>query len=152
MGQIHHRAIANVPVEQAFAYVDDYRTVPKWMFGITKFAPVGTRTQGLGATYDAAMQIGPKSLGSRVRITEWEENVVIRLESVDGIANGSTWRFTPHGADKTELTVDFDYSLGGGLLGKALAKIVEPIVGTAIKHTEATLRAQVEALTEKHSA
>lgn len=144
MGHIHRTAIATVPVGTGFAYVDDYRNVPDWMFGVTRFEPVGAQRQGLGATFDATMQLGPKALSSRVRITEWEADRLIRLESVDGISNSSTWRFAPTPDGNTELSVDFDYSLPGGLLGRALAKIVEPIVGTAIAHTESTLRSRVE--------
>ncbi|MFD4294254.1 SRPBCC family protein [Rhodococcus sp. NPDC058532] len=148
MAHIHRTAVAKVNVGAGFAYVDDYRNVPDWMFGVTRFEPVGSQTHGLGATFDATMQLGPKALNSRVRITEWEQDRLIRLESVDGISNGSTWRFSPTPDGNTELSVDFDYTLPGGLLGKALAKIVEPIVGTAIAHTEATLRARTEALAE----
>lgn len=146
MGKIHRTAIARVPVEAGFAYVDDYRNVPAWMFGVTRFTPIGAQTQGLGATFDATMQLGPKALHSKVRITQWEENRLITLESVDGISNSSSWRFAPTADGHTELTVDFDYTLPGGIIGKALSKIVEPIVGTAIKHTESTLRARAEEL------
>lgn len=144
MGHIHRVAVAKVLVSTGFAYVDDYRTVPDWMFGVTRFEPVGSRSQGLGATFDATMQLGPKALRSRVQITAWEQDRLIRLESIDGISNASTWRFSPTPDGHTELTVDFEYTLPGGVAGKLLAKIVEPIVGTAIAHTENTLRAKVE--------
>ncbi|AQA25829.1 hypothetical protein BTZ20_1368 [Rhodococcus sp. MTM3W5.2] len=48
MGTIHITAVAKVPVHAGFAYVDDYRNVPAWMFGVTRFEPVGEQTQGLG--------------------------------------------------------------------------------------------------------
>ena len=72
MGHIYRTAVARVPVGTGFAYVDDYRNVPHWMFGVTRFDPVSVENQGLGATFDATMQLGPKALHSRVRITEWE--------------------------------------------------------------------------------
>lgn len=145
MGHIHHTAVADVPVDVVFAFVDDYRTVPNWMFGISRFEPIGERNHGLGATYDATMNIGPKALKSVVEVTEWKQDEVIAIESVKGMSNSSTWRFEPVGEGQTRLTVDFRYNLPGGLAGKALAAIVEPVVGGAIRHTEAKLRAQVEA-------
>src|SRR5262249_26331388 len=81
MGHINRTAVAKVPVGTGFAYVDDYRNVPGWMFGVTRFEPVGNQNQGLGATFDTTMQLGPKALHSRVRITEWEQDRLIRLES-----------------------------------------------------------------------
>ncbi|MFC9553205.1 SRPBCC family protein [Rhodococcus sp. NPDC056960] len=144
MIEIHHSAIAGAPVEVAFDYVDDYHHVPSWLFGITRFDPIGEPDRGLGAVYDAAMKIGPKTLGSVVKVTGWERNALIELESVDGLYTQSRWQFEAVGAAETRLTVDFLYDLPGGLAGKALGRIIEPFVAQAIRHTEATLRRQME--------
>ncbi len=64
MIHVRHSAVATIPVDVAFSYVDDHRTVPpEWMFGgVSRFEPVGgAQVNGLGAVFDAAMQIGPKS-------------------------------------------------------------------------------------------
>lgn len=146
MIHIRHAGVARVPIDVAFAYIDDYQTVPDWMFGISEFTPVGEFTQGLGATFDTVMHIGPKQLRSRVEISEWVENEVITVSSLDGITNASTWRFTAQDDDHTELSVDFAYQLPGGLAGKALGRLVEPIVETAITSTENKLRRNLENL------
>ncbi|WP_305093060.1 SRPBCC family protein [Prescottella sp. R16] len=146
MIHVRHKAVAVVPVELAFAHIDDYRNVPDWMFGITRFDPIGTQVQGLGARYDAAMQIGPKTMKSTVEITEWEQDRLITLSSVEGFGNKSSWMFAPVGDDHTELSVDFGYELPGGMAGRMLGKLIEPFVVTAIRQTEANLRKQIEAL------
>lgn len=145
MGHIHHSAVAVVPVDVAFAFVDDHRTVPTWMFGISRFEPVGAQERGVGAVFNATMHIGPKALTSVVKITGWKRNEVIALESIDGVSNASTWRFAAVGDRRTRLTVDFYYDLSGGLAGRVLDALVAPVVGGAIRYTEATLRAHVEA-------
>ena len=81
MIEIHHTAVAGAPVAVAFDYVDDYHHVPSWLFGITRFDPIGEQDRGLGAVYDAAMKIGPKTLGSVVKVTGWEQNALIELEA-----------------------------------------------------------------------
>ncbi|WP_337455811.1 SRPBCC family protein [Prescottella sp. D32] len=146
MIHVRHKAVAVVPVDLAFAHIDDYRNVPDWMFGISRFVPIGDLDQGLGATYDATMQLGPKALKSTVEVTEWERDRLITLSSVSGFGNRSSWMFTPVGDDRTELSVDFGYELPGGLAGKALGRLVEPFVTTAIKQTETNLRKQIESL------
>jgi len=146
MIHVRHKAVAVVPVDLAFAHIDDYRNVPDWMFGISRFDPIGDLDQGLGARYDAAMQIGPKALRSTVEITEWEQDRLITLTSVAGFGNRSSWMFTPVDDDRTELSVDFGYELPGGLAGRAMGKLIEPFVVTAIRQTEASLRRQIEAL------
>ncbi|QBJ96244.1 SRPBCC family protein [Rhodococcus sp. ABRD24] len=146
MIHVRHKAVAIVPVDLAFAHIDDYRNVPDWMFGITRFDPISGLDQGLGAQYDAVMQLGPKAMTSTVEITEWEQNRLITLSSVAGFGNRSSWQFTPIGDNETELSVDFGYELPGGLAGLALGKLIEPFVVTAIRQTESSLRRQIEAL------
>lgn len=146
MIHIRHAAVAAVSLDTAFAYIDNYENVPDWMFGISEFRPTSEFVQGLGATFDTGMQIGPTHLRSRVEITDWVENDTITVSSLDGVANSSTWKFRSIDDDHTELSVDFAYRLPGGLAGKALEKIVEPFAESAVKNTEDTLRRNLENL------
>ena len=125
--------------------MDDFRNVPQWMFGVTRFEPTSDILSGLGATYEAKMQIGPKTLTSVVHVTEWVHNEKLTLESIEGLSNSSTWSFTDAADGRTRLDVVFRYSLPGGIAGKVLGAVVEPVVGQAIRHTESTLRARLEA-------
>ncbi|AOW91641.1 polyketide cyclase [Rhodococcus sp. WMMA185] len=146
MIHVRHSAIAAVPLDVAFAYIDDYRTVPDWMFGVSEFNPTGEFDQGLESTFDATIHIGPSTLRSRLEVTEWERDRVITLASLDGSASSSTWEFTPLSEARTEISVDFAYRLPGGLAGKALGLIVEPFIETAVKNSEVTLRNNLEEL------
>ena len=49
MGRIRYSSDVAVPVDVAFAYVDNYANVPDWLFGVSRFAPVGEQDRGLGA-------------------------------------------------------------------------------------------------------
>ena len=40
MIHVRHTAVAAVPVDVAFDYIDNYRNVPTWMFGVSEFTPV----------------------------------------------------------------------------------------------------------------
>ncbi|AUN40014.1 SRPBCC family protein [Tsukamurella tyrosinosolvens] len=144
MTTIHHTASASVPLSTAFAHVADYRTVPQWFFGISKFVPQGEKDYGLGATYDSAVKIGPKEIGSVVRVTEFEEDRLITLTSIAGFKTTSRWTFSAAGDNGTELAVEFTYELPGGLAGKALGMIIEPFAVQAVKASEAALRRDLE--------
>lgn len=143
MREITHSASAPVGREEAFAYLDDFRNVPDWMFGISKFEPTTSVRSGLGATYAATMQIGPKTLTSTVRVTDWVEHRCLTLESVEGLSNSSTWSFRDDADGTSILDVVFRYSLPGGIAGEMLGALVEPVVGQAIKYTESTLRSNL---------
>jgi len=145
MIHVCHSAIAEIPLDVAFAYVDDHRTVPDWMFGVTRFEPVGKQLNGLGACFDATMRIGPKSLDSRLQVVEWVHARSIVLQSVSGFRSSSSWTFADLGDGRSRLDVDFAYELPGGFAGRALGKLIEPVVDSAVRQTEQALRARLGA-------
>ncbi len=144
MTTINHSATAQVRLSDAFAYVADYRSVPDWFFGITRFHPQGALDYGLGATFDSEVKIGPKAIGSVVKITEFEQDRLITLESISGFKTASRWAFEELDGDRTRLSVEFSYFLPGGLAGKALGLVIEPFAVQAVRHTDATLRRNLE--------
>ncbi|MEV6388928.1 SRPBCC family protein [Nocardia xishanensis] len=143
MGHIEHSAAGRAPVDFTFAYVADYRNVPKWLFGIRHYTPVGEQTSGVGAVFDTAVQLGPTTLHLRVEIVEWEDGATITLHAVKGIEGTVRWRFEAVDQDTTEIGVVVDYRVPGGLAGRALDKILRTFVEPAIRHTEKSLREQV---------
>jgi uncharacterized membrane protein len=141
---IHHEGSAQAPLDVAFAFVDDYTQTPGWMFGLTEFNPVGAQTQGQGAVFNLTFTVPPVKLHSTVKIIEWVRDDRIRMQSTEGFVNRSLWRFHAVGETETRIVVDFTYELPGGLAGKALGKLLEPIVGVAIRQSEAALRTGIE--------
>lgn len=144
MTDIHHIVVAAAPVEATFDYVDDYRNVPHWLHGITRFDPAGDQDQGLGAIYHADMRIGPKIIGSVVEITAWERNHLLELTSIEGFSTRSRWQFEALGENETRLTIDFRYTVPGGIAGRILGKIIEPFAEQAIHHSDTALCRLVE--------
>lgn len=144
MVDIHHEGITKAPLSVAFAYIDDYRTTPQWMFGLADFQPMGAKDQGLDSVFDGTFQVKPVKLHSTVKITAWEQDKLIKMESVKGFVNRSTWRFEAVSDTETKILVDFTYELPGGLAGRAMGKALEPIVALSIRHSDAALRKHVE--------
>lgn len=140
MSTVRHSVQIAAPRERAFEVVNDYRQVPKWMFGVSRFAPLTDVTVGLGATFDAAIKLGPKTLHAVVEVTEWVENEIIVLDSIKGFDASGTWRFAElDSPDHVDLDVRFDYNLPGGFAGRALGAVIEPFIGQGIAHTESSL-------------
>ena len=145
MVDIHHEGTCEAPLDVAFAYIDDYRSAPEWMFGLAKFQPVGEQVQGLGAVFEGTFQVKPVKLSSTVRVTRWEQDKVIAFESIKGFRNWSTWEFSALSPTQTKITVTFSYELPGGLPGRAMGKALEPIVAISVRHSDAALRHAIEA-------
>lgn len=143
MGHITVTRSIDVPVENVFAYVDDYRNTTKYMKDLTKWAPVGEQTHGKGAHFEVAMKAGPKVLDSDVLITQWTENKVIAWKSESGFKQTGKWSFRPKSGG-TEATFDMEYEFGGGIAGKVLAKAAEPFVRMNIESSVEELKKQTE--------
>ena len=144
MVDIHHEGIAHAPLSLAFAYIDDHRTTPDWMFGLAKFEPVGDIDHGKGAVYEGTFQVPPVKLHSTVEITDWEQDKLISFNSIKGFRNYSTWRFEAVSPTETKVIVDFSYELPGGLAGRALGRALEPIVALSVRHSDHNLRKHIE--------
>lgn len=146
MVDIHHHGLAEAPLSVAFAYLDDYRTATTWMFGLSEFEPVdAAKIQGIGAQFNGTFAVKPIKLSSRVEITEWEQDALIALTSIKGFKNSSTWRFSADGPTRTTLDVVFSYDLPGGLAGKALGRVIEPVVSLSVRKSDEALRKGIEA-------
>ena len=77
MGHIKYASDVGAPVEVAFAYTDNHRFVPDWMFGIASFEPIGAADCGRGARYAAALRLGLWHPTVECEITEYRRNAVI---------------------------------------------------------------------------
>ncbi|WP_159840856.1 SRPBCC family protein [Nocardia sp. CY41] len=131
--------------ESAFAYVNDYRNLARFLHGIQSFTPVGEQTEGVGATFDGHMKLGPASLKSRIRVIRWEENFAIGVESIKGFDVESTFLFHAKGEDLCTVDAIVDFRVPGGLAGRALGKTIEPFVKIAVQHTTHNLVTQIAA-------
>jgi uncharacterized membrane protein len=145
MVDIHHEGGCAAPLDVAFAYIDDYRNATAWMFGLAAFEPVGDKDHGLGAVFDGTFHVPPVKLHSTVKVTEWEHNRIIAFESIKGFRNWSTWEFVAEGPEATKVLVRFSYKLPGGLAGRALGRMLEPVVAMSVRHSDHALRTQIEA-------
>lgn len=131
-------ATAPSDVATSFDYVADYVNTPKWFHGIRSITPTTELTRGLGSTFDTEVHIGA-TLKSTITCIEYVENEIFTLESIKGIKNTSRWTFAPNADGGTDLAVEFTYSLGSGIAGAALSRLVEPFVAITVKHTTHSL-------------
>lgn len=143
MGHITVTEKVEAPVEAVFAYVDDHHNTTKYMKDLTKWAPVGSTTHGKGAKFAVAMKAGPLTLSSVVDITTWTENTAIGWTSREGFKQTGRWSFLKAG-EGTEATFDMEYELPGGIAGRVVSRVAEPIVRGNIEQSVRNLRSQVE--------
>lgn len=140
MTEIRHHATMKGSREVAFDYVNDYRNVPEYMFGVSEFRPVTEQTSGLGSQFVTVLSVGLKTLESTVECTEWVENEVITMKSIKGFGANTEWRFADGDEPGTvEVDVMFGYTLPGGIGGRVLGGLLSQFVTPAVKHSESVI-------------
>lgn len=133
----------DVPAQVAFDFLSDYTHTAEWLYGLTRLEPMTEQTSGLGAKFDGTLKLGA-SLSSQLEVVEFVDGRLFTLDSFKGIKNTSRWAVTPSGEDGCTLRATWEYDLGGGMAGKALGKVVEPVVKIAAKHSTESLKKAVE--------
>lgn len=127
------------PAAEVFAYVADYRRMTEWVFGITRVAPVGDADYGLGAVFEGAVDLGPKTLSSTAKISAWEQDRLIALDSLAGFDFTATLRLNPETVDRTALDFELLYATSGGIAAKAFGRSIEPLLALAARVTTSKL-------------
>lgn len=143
MNVVRLSATVDVPVASAFAYVDDHTRVQEWVYGFRKFVPLTEQTNGVGAVYDAEIKAGAR-LPARVEVIEHVPNELIAMQSIHGIE--SRFRLTFRAVDDTttELSSEVHYAFPGGMAGRAMEKLVAPLVHVATRYVEHTIKVKAE--------
>jgi uncharacterized membrane protein len=148
--RIVRTSTCRAPVEVAFEYVADYRKIPEWLMGAERFNPVGDQARGVGAEFDVTVRLGLR-MHARIRAVEWVENEAIGIDSVSGPGVRSRWYFTPTGPDLTTVHAEVTYRLPFGPAGRAMGRIVQPVVQQAVGHASSSLVRHVEAAAQARS-
>ncbi|WP_067696597.1 SRPBCC family protein [Nocardia jejuensis] len=131
--------------ESAFAYVNDYRNLPRFINEINAFTPLTEQTEGVGASFDGAIGLGPVTLHSTIQIVRHEPGLAIGVKSIKGFEIESTFLFHAEGEESCTIDAIVDYRVAGGLAGKIMGKTIEPFVKLAVKSSTHNLVTQVSA-------
>ncbi|MFJ4656061.1 SRPBCC family protein [Nocardia sp. NPDC088792] len=131
--------------ESAFAYVNDYRHLPKFINEISAFTPITDQTEGVDATFDGTISLGPVTLHSTIKIVRHEPGYAIAVKSIKGFEIESTFLFHDKGEESCTIDAIVDYRVPGGFAGKLLGKTIEPFVKLAVKGSTKNLVTQVRA-------
>ncbi len=141
---VTRRTRVEVPVETAFAYVDDWHNAADWLVGVETFTPVGEQEQGLGAVFDVVAHAGIH-VKTRLEVTDHVERRLIEFASVRGFKAHNRWHFEPLGEHATLITTEIELHPPLGPAGKVMAKVMEPAVAKVVDRSAARLKEQIEA-------
>jgi len=137
--QVTRETVLDASIEEAFAYVANYRNIGEWLSGISSFTPLGDLDYGLDAVFDAALSLGITTLHSTVKVIDFAEGTMMELDSVKGFKNTSKWSFSALDDTHTRVVAELRYELPGGIAGRAMGKAIEPLIALVVKHSAENL-------------
>ncbi|WP_316525460.1 SRPBCC family protein [Kitasatospora brasiliensis] len=143
MTEVSSVAHCDVPLEVAFEYLDDYRNVTDYWYGMQSYQPVGELDHGLDSVFEATSKLGPSTVKSTVKTVRWERNALVEYKSVSGLDTATSFVFSA--VDESRSTVEFriEFHLPGGIAGRAMEKTLAPFVHTAVESTARSISVRV---------
>lgn len=131
--------------ERAFDYFADHRHVAQVLEGVTRWQPIGTKTQGVGARYRVELVALGIPLKSTLKLDRWRRPDEIGWVSESGlIKQEGRFKFTetPPGV---RIELQISYEPPASVIGTAVARRLDPLVRGRLQQALERARAVLEA-------
>ena len=135
---------AKTTPERAFDYFADYMHVADVLEGVSRWEPIGSKTQGAGARYRVEMRALGLPLQNVLRLDRWRRPVEIGWTSESGLIKqegGFTFHEVPNGV-RIELRIV--YQPPASVLGAAIARRLDFVVRRRLEQALDRIRQQLE--------
>jgi uncharacterized membrane protein len=133
------------PPERAFDYFADHRHVATVLEGISKWEPIGSKSQGVGARYDVQMVALGFPLKSVLRLNRWRRPHEIGWVSESGLVKqegGFTFTQVKGGV---HIVLRIAYTPPAAMLGAAIAGRMDWLVKRRLQSALERIREVLEA-------
>ena len=131
--------------ERAFDYFADHRHVATVLDGISKWEPIGARSQGVGARYEVEMVALGFPLKSVLRLNRWRRPHEIGWVSEFGIMKQEGgFTFTTVGAG-VHIVMRIAYTPPASILGAAIAGRLDWVIRNRLQTALERIRSTLEA-------
>jgi Polyketide cyclase / dehydrase and lipid transport. len=131
--------------ERAFDYFADHRHVAEVLDGISRWEPIGARSQGVGARYEVEMVALGFPLKSVLRLNRWRRPHEIGWVSESGLMKqegGFTFTTVKAGV---HIVLRIGYTPPASILGAAIARRLDWIIRNRLQAALERIRSTLEA-------
>jgi carbon monoxide dehydrogenase subunit G len=123
MSEIHKTVTFDAPVEKVFELVDNPDNIPNYIPNVERVADVKRSDGRIGDTFRVIYKVLGISFDEKFTVTGYEPRRKLVSKFDGGMKGTFSWTFEPQGA-QTECSLDIEYQVGGGILGKAADALV----------------------------
>ncbi|MHB8589492.1 MAG: SRPBCC family protein [Candidatus Dormibacteraceae bacterium] len=136
---------ARCPPERAFDYFADHRHVAAVLDGVSRWEPVGVKTQGVGARYNVEIVAVGVPLRSVLRMNRWRRPCEIGWVSESGLIKqdgGFTFKKVSRGV---HIELRIAYEPPASIVGAAVARSLDWVVRQRLERALERIRVKLEA-------
>ncbi len=119
MAEIHKSVTIEAPVEKAFEIVDDPENFPRYVPNVSQVVDVHRSDRRLGDSFRVIYKVLGLTFDEKFTVTDYQRLNRITATFEGGMKGTFAWSFEPQG-HKTKVSVDINYRLAGGAIGKAV--------------------------------
>ena len=145
MPVVENSIVINAPMEKVFGILDDPERYPAFFAGVVGISDVSRTEERIGDSGSMKYSVLGIHFDVQFTIQAWEENKAI-VSRLEGAFPGKVTTTFNEQDDGVKVTQTFDYTIGGGVLGRALnAVVVERMNERNAQHTLENLKTLCEA-------
>ncbi len=149
MAEIHKSTTVAAPVDKVFEIVDDPAEFPKYVPNVNDVVDVRRSEGRIGDTFRVIYKVLGVTFDEKFTVSHYQRPSMIKSTFAGGMTGTFGWTFEP-AQEGSKITIDVDYELGGGPLGKAVDSLMLQRVNE--KTIEDTLKNLGRVVAEERSA
>lgn len=123
MPKITRSAVINAPLERVFKALDDPNALPTIVPAVTHVSDVALSAKRIGDTFRVTYGLMGMHFDLNFTTVEHEHPRKIVREFEGGMSGKMSYTLEPE-ANATKVTFDVDYEMSGGVLGRAVNKLL----------------------------
>ena len=123
MAEIHKTVTIDAPIARVFDIVDDPENYPKYVPNVSQVVDVRRSDRRIGDSFRVIYKVMGTTFDEKFTTTDYQCSTRISSAFEGGMTGTFRWAFEPLGA-QTKVTVDVDYRVAGGAIGKAVDSLV----------------------------
>lgn len=119
MSAVHKTATIDAPAGELFDIVDNPENLSKYVPNVSQVVDIDRTDRRVGDAFRVIYKVMGATFDEKFTTTEHDRPRRISSKFEGGMTGTFRWTFEPDGA-KTRVSVDIEYTLAGGALGKAV--------------------------------
>ncbi len=123
VARIHKSATIAAAVEKAFEIVDDPANFPRYVPNVHDVADIRRSDGRIGDSFRVIYKVLGVTFDETFTVTDYQRPNLIKSTFAGGMTGTFAWTFEPV-PEGSRVTIDIDYELAGGPLGKAVDSLM----------------------------